>query len=548
MAGPTSFSRPVRFLMRARVRLRAINGWKLGLLLAFLGAFGALGHAPYHVFPAYVVGIAVLVLALDDTRATARPIRSGFFRAWAFAAGQFLAGTFWVANAFLVSAQDHAWLIWMPLILLPGGLALFWGAAGAVYARLRPRGPARIATFAAIFLATEALRSSVLSGFPWNLPGHVFASGEPISQLASLIGALGLTALTLYACAAPASLFGKGRLLVRAYPVYLASALLAGAGAWGLARLESASVGELDTRVRIVQLDRTQAELRPDEAEDILGEYLELTLSPGLERADLVIWPEGAIPAYIQNEPDMLATLHDALPLGTRVILGAPHVVWGADNQPRFYHNSMHALRVQEEALLVEARYDKARLVPFGEANMVASLTRPFGLETLSQYGVGFDPGTGATRVDLEGLPPFSPLICYEVIYAGYTPDENIRPEWMLNISNDSWYGNSAGPAQLLNQAAYRSIEQGLPLVRSATAGMSGLIDPYGRVVHIGRVGERQVLDLALLASLDEPAFTRFGHAPWLIIFIVFTGLAHVLPRAAQVFTRTVHGSRVAKG
>jgi apolipoprotein N-acyltransferase len=504
------------------------------LVMAGLGALSALAHAPYHIQPALILGLVILVLTLDDARATGAPLRAGFARAWAFGFGQFLAGTFWVANAFLVSAQDHAWLIWAPLTLLPGGLALFWGLAGAIYARLRVRGPARIAVFAAAFLAVEALRSVILSGFPWNLPGHVFEAGAPVSQIASLIGALGLSALTLYAFAAPAALFGRGPALTRAFPLMIAGLALGAAWIWGGARLAAAEIEPLDVRLRIVQLDRDQTQLRPEARAEILAEYLDLTTQPGLADADLVIWPEGAIPAYLLNEPALLQRIHDALPAGKRLVVGAPHVVWGPDGAPQSFHNALHALRVATDALVVEARYDKAKLVPFGEANTLAALTRPFGLETLSQYGIGFDPGPGAQTLALGDLPPFAPLICYEVIYPRYTLRANNRPAWLLNISNDSWYGHSAGPAQLLNQAAYRSIEDGLPLVRSATAGMSGLIDPYGRVVQIASVEESQVLDLVLLASLDEPFYGRHGDGPWLITFVILIGLAQFLPVLAS--------------
>ncbi len=530
ISGPAPLHRLARAARRGRARLRALRGWPLLLLMAGLGAISALAHAPSHFQPALILGLVILVLTLDDARATGAPLKAGFARAWAFGFGQFLAGTFWVANAFLVSAQDHAWLIWAPLTLLPGGLALFWGLAGAVYARLKVRGPARIATFAVIFLTVEALRSVVLSGFPWNLPGHVFEAGAPVSQIASLIGALGLSALTLYAFAAPAALFGRGAAVIRAYPLMLAVLALGAAWVWGAARLADAEVRPVDVQLRIVQLDRDQTQLRPEARFEILEEYLALTIQPGLTEADLVIWPEGSVPAYLLNEPALLERIHDALPTGARLVAGAPHVVWGPDGVPQSFHNALHALRVTADALVVEARYDKAKLVPFGEANTLAALTRPFGLETLSQYGIGFDPGPGAQTLTLGDLPSFAPLICYEVIYPRYTLRENNRPAWLLNISNDSWYGHSAGPAQLLNQAAYRSIEDGLPLVRSATAGMSGLIDPYGRVVHIASVDESQVLDLALLASLDEPFYGRHGDGPWLIAFAILIGLARILP------------------
>lgn len=519
---------------RTRARLRALSGVRLYGLLFAAGALTALAHAPFHVQPALILGLVILIWSLDDARRTTRPLRAGFARAWCFAAGQFLAGTYWVASAFLVSAQDHAWLIWAPLTLLPGGLALFWGAAGAAYARIAGTGPERIAVFAALFLSVESLRSVALSGFPWNLPGHVFQAGGAISQSASVIGALGLSAVALYAFASPAALKGRGAALARAYPVMLSILLLAGLWGWGADRLSQAEVREADATVRVVQLDRPQTELRPSQAAEILDEYLALTLSEGLDEIDLVIWPEGSIPAFLQNEPRLLERLHAALPTGVRLVAGAPHVVWSPLNQPEAVHNALHALRIGEDVILVEDRYDKVKLVPFGEANTLAALTRPFGLETLSQYGVGFDAGSGARTLALGDLPAFTPLICYEVVYPRFSPRGSERPAWLLNISNDSWFGDSAGPAQLLNQARFRSIEEGLPLVRSATAGVSGIIDPYGRVGHIAGVEEGQVLDLVLLASLDKPFYGHHGDGPWVIAFAFLAGLAWILPVLAR--------------
>jgi apolipoprotein N-acyltransferase len=323
---------------RTRARLRALTGFPLYGLLFAAGAFSALAHAPSHIQPALILGLVLLVWSLDDARRTARPLRAGFARAWWFAAGQFLAGTYWVASAFLVSAEDHAWLIWAPLTLLPGGLALFWAAAGAVYARLTGSGPGRIALFAALFIAVEFARSVVLSGFPWNLPGHVFEAGGAISQSASVIGALGLSAVSLYAFASPAALKGRGGAVARAYPLTLSVLVLAGLWFGGADRLSRAEVRETDTILRVVQLDRPQAELRPSQAAEILDEYLALTLSEGFDGIDLVIWPEGSIPAFLQNEPRLLERLHAGLPAGARLVAGAPHVVWSPLSQPEAVH------------------------------------------------------------------------------------------------------------------------------------------------------------------------------------------------------------------
>ncbi len=514
----------------AGARWRAAHPALRLLLLGLAGVASAFAHAPFFVQPLLIAGLVILVASLDDARRAARPVRAGFARAWAFAAGLFLGGTWWVANAFLVDGTDYIGLIWAPVTLLPAGLALFWGAAGAAYVRFAPRGPGRIAVFAAIFMAAEMLRSTILSGFPWNLPGHVFEAGGSISQLAALIGASGLSALTLYAFAAPAALFGPGGRLARAAPAVLGLALLAAGWGWGAARLAGAAIEPSGTVLRLVHLDLPQSEMRPENVDAVLDAYLTLSTQTPLDGVGAIIWPEGSVPAWLMNEPDILAEIAARLPAGARLIAGAPHVAFGEAGAPDRYYNALHVLRVTEDGLAVEARYDKARLVPFGEANTLAALTRPFGLETLSQYAVGFDAGPGARQITAGDLPAFAPLICYEVVYPRFTPRGADRPAFLLNISNDAWFGASAGPAQLLNQAAYRSLEEGLPLVRAASAGASGQIDAYGRAQVLSTVEGSQAFDLVLIRGLDESVYAKYGLWVWVIAFIGAIVLTAWLP------------------
>lgn len=505
--------------------------WRLTALF-LAGLASAFAHAPFFIQPLFVLGLTLLVVSLDDARRTARPLRAGFARAWAFAAGLFLGGLWWVASAFLVGGDEYVWLVWAPVTLLPGGLALFWGVAGLVYVRLAPLGPARVGVFAGVFLTAEMIRATVLSGFPWNLPGHVFEAGGAVSQTAALIGAAGLSALTLYAFAAPAALFGRGGWTARAAPLAIGLVLLGASWGYGAARLTGAGVEETDTRLRLVRLDLPQSELRPENVDQVLAAYLDLTLRPGLEDVAAVIWPEGSVPAWLMNEPDLLAEITRRLPAGTRLIAGAPHVAFGDFPEPDLYYNSLHVLEVRGETeLAAPARYDKARLVPFGEANTIAALTRPLGLDTLSQYGVGFDAGPGARTLVLDELPAFAPLICYEVVYAGFTASAEPRPEWFLNISNDAWFGDTAGPAQLVNQAAYRSIETGLPMVRAASAGVSGQIDAYGRASVLSGVEDNAAFDLVLTRGLDETAYLKYGKWAWVIAFVLLITLTAFISR-----------------
>ncbi len=501
---------------------QAARGWRIGLALFVLGFLSTLAHAPFHSVPALIFGLVLLVLSLDAARRRERRLRAGFWRGWTFAAGYFLGSTWWVANAFLVSAEEHAWLIWAPLTLLPGGLALFWGLAASLYVRFAPEGPMRIGLFAALFTLVEFARSVLFSGFPWNLPGHVFEAGTPVSQMASLIGALGLSAFVLFAFASPAALSGRGHWLVRAAPLALSTVMLAGMWGWGSARLAGAEDSLTDTRLRIVQVNVDQREKRFANRLPILQTYLDLTMQPGLEDVDAVIWPEGAIPTVMLEDSSVLMRIEDTLPHGTRL--------WsGVTRRERFpegelYYNSLAALHFEGGAGAVEAIYDKVRLVPFGEGNPVQLITGLFGFTTLSMNAPYYTPGPGAQTLQIAGTPAFAPLICYEVIFPRFAPRGENRPGFLLNISNDAWYGNSAGPRQHLNQARYRAIEEGLPMVRSASLGASGLIDAYGRAVRLSDPQMNETLDINVPSALQPVTYAIYGNIPWIVCGLLLLG------------------------
>lgn len=510
---------PVR-LARLVAVWTALPGWRAGLALFAAGLLSTFAHAPFFFQPALIAGLVLLVLSLDAARQGATPRRSGFWRGWCFASGYFLGGTWWVANAFLVSAEEHVWLIWAPLTLLPGGLALFWGLAASLYARFAPDGPSRIGLFAVLFTIVEMTRSVVLSGFPWNLAGHVFEAGTPISQSASLIGAAGLSALTLYAFASPAALIRGGAGWMRAVPVAVSFVLLAGLWTHGSVRLANAPDEVTDTRLRVVQLAIAQPEKRYANRLQILQSYLDLTLRPGLENVDAVIWPEGAIPTIMLEDSAVLIRLEDQLPSGTRLWAG----VTRRDRFPEgeLYYNSLAALLFEDGSGAVEAIYDKVRLVPFGEGNPLHAFTGLFGFNTLSMNAPFYTPGPGPETLEVGGLPGFAPLICYEVIFPRFAPRGTDRPGFLLNISNDAWYGNSAGPRQHLNQARYRAIEEGLPLVRSASLGASGLIDPFGRAVLLLDPRMNETLDINVPRALQPVTYAIHGDYLWIVFGLLF--------------------------
>ncbi|MFW6300796.1 MAG: apolipoprotein N-acyltransferase, partial [Oceanicaulis sp.] len=346
--------------------------------------------------------------------------------------------------------------------------------------------------------------------------------------------------------AAPAALIGPGPAARRAAPALAGLALLTGFWIYGAARLASAELDPAGVTVRVVQADVDQREKRYANREAILDHYLRLSSAPGLDEVDVLVWPEGAVPGFLLEDPPLLAELRDRLPQGMRLFTGTVRVEFDPSGQVSDYYNALVALRLGETVEL-DATYDKARLVPFGEGNPVRSITRLFGFETLTEWGGGYSAGPGGRTLQVQDLPRFAPLICYEVVYPRHAPAGADRPDWLLNISNDSWYGNSAGPRQHANQARYRALEAGLPLARAASSGVSGLIGPYGRPLSVLGIEADQAIDLALPRPLNETIYARHGDGPWMIAFIsvlIAMGRLSSLDRTGRRVNRSAHRLR----
>ena len=496
------------------------------------GAATALAFPPFGLLPG-LLGYALL-MGLWDAPAPERRLKSAFWRGWLAGTAFFLISTWWVAEAFYVDAQDQGWMAPIAVALLASGLGLFWGAAAALYAWARPRGALRPIVFAGCFCLFEWLRGHVLTGFPWDLAGETWRAGSAPSQTASLVGAYGLGWITVAACATPSLLTllppgtrrlrGPGGRRENWIAVGLATLSIAGLYGYGLIRLaHTAPVSASAPWVRVVQADVDQ-ESKYDEAlfRSILGRYVRLTAgppsSPSGRMPDIVIWPEGAIPDSVNDylAPDSWtrAAITGALKPGQTLLLGG-YRLEGPGDPPKAY-NSLLALRAKDGGLAMTGLYDKFRLVPFGEYLPAESLLAPLGFKKLVHVTDGFDPGPPPRPISPEGMPRVQPLICYERLFPGFVRQGSRiggRPAWIVNVSNDAWFGRTSGPWQHLNIASYRAIEEGLPMVRATPTGVSAVIDAYGRIRPGASLGQGAigVIDAPLPPPLAPTPFDRWG-------------------------------------
>jgi apolipoprotein N-acyltransferase len=469
-----------------------------------------------------------LMLWLTDRAAPGRPLRSAFWRGWLAGLGYFGLSLHWLVYPFYVDAAEQAWMAPFAVVIVVAGMALFWGAAMVVYRRFAARGVWRVLWFAGVLAGFEWLRGHVLTGFPWDLPGETWAAGSAPSQAASLVGAYGLTWVTLamFATAAVAA-------EARAGKVAAGLALMALAGLYGFGAIRLASPPPADPRapwVRIVQPNVKQ-EARYDQSlfERILGQYVTLTRAPAAHRPDIVVWPEGAIPAALEDylAPGTWSARAIAQAVGPAgaIMLGG-YRFGGDPAKASIAYNSLIVARPAGDDLTILAVYDKFRLVPFGEYIPLDSLAARLGIKELVHVGDGFASGPRPRPLTPPGLPAVQPLICYEVLFPGFTREgaaaSGVRARWIANVSTDAWFGAGAGPLQHFNIARYRAIEEGLPMARATPTGVSAMIDAFGRVARGQSLGEGAagVIDAPLPPALPPTPFSRWGDVAFWVMML----------------------------
>lgn len=511
-------------------------GWKRRGIAFAAGALSVLGLAPFDFWPILFLTFPVLVWLIDGS---AGGRLGGTFAAasagWWFGFGYFLAGLYWVGHAFLVDARIFGWLLPFAVTALPAGLAIFT-AAGTLAARwLWVKGPLRILALAVALTCAEWLRGHVLTGFPWNAYGYALTGQLPLAQGASVLGLWGMTFLAVAIFSSPATFLDeRSSRRKKLLPFAIAVAALVILAGYGLVRLARMPTNFVEgVRLRIVQPNLQQDEkFNYALKQKVMAHYLALSdrstgpQSSGARDVTHLIWPESAFPFFLSREPAALSQIADLLPQGAVLITGGVRPADQASNVPIRAYNSVYVVSHNGSILLV---YDKVHLVPFGEYLPFQNVLEKLGFLQLTKVRGGFLAGDRHRTFALPNGPRFLPLICYEIIFPGAVVPPGERPEWMLNVTNDGWFGISTGPYQHLQQARVRAIEEGLPLVRAANTGISAVVDPLGRIVASLPLGQEGVLDARLPKAIHPPFYARYGDSAAAMLLAV--ALAAVLRR-----------------
>jgi apolipoprotein N-acyltransferase len=513
-------------------------GWRRRAIAFISGAAGALALPPLSLFALMVVPLTISVWLIDGAldRAPGRSLSASpsaaFGAGWWMGFGYFLAGLWWVGSALLVDADKFAWALPLAVVALPAALAVFPAAGFALARRLWSPGPLRIFALAFGLGMAEWARGLLFTGFPWNDLGMALGVNLALAQTASLVGLHGLTFLTIAIFAAPATLWRVSESRLNLTPTIVAALALVLMAAFGGLRLMSPPSATMPgVKLRLIQPNIAQddASFGPENKQVILRRYFDLSeraTSPdrsGVRDVTHLIWPESAFPFILSRDPQALSEIVDFLGSGATLITGAAR---REDGSPPRYFNS---IEIVGRGGLSAQRYDKQHLVPFGEYMPFASLLERAHITQLVDIPGGFEPGSGPRILHVPGLPDAMPLVCYEAIFPiefGGLMSGADRPIWLLNVTDDAWFGLTPGPYQHFAQARLRAIELGVPLVRDANSGISAVLDGFGREIAVAPLGAEGVLDTELPEALAPTLQSHLGSVGAMLMGMAFLAAA----------------------
>lgn len=500
--------------------------WPLALF--FAGLISALAQAPFYLVPLMALPYCLWLLALRENGQSRKRI---FLLSFMAGFGIHLGGLYWIGNAMLVANSPFLWAYPFALAGLPALFGLYYGFAGLAFNRFcrkyRPDTISQWLAMACMVAGMEYVRGFLFTGYPWNLPAYIWLN-TPVAQTLALIGPYALTLLTILLLTVPVLFIDADRKWNKTASNVRLTAVLAGLfllmGLGGVYRLTATDAVMPNVRVMVVQPNIDQSE-KWDSAkhEAHFARLLRLSQKRGPVAENittLIVWPETALSGAMLNSEEAVARFRKMIAAHgprTHLFSGTLRHDVNPDGS-RAYYNSL--LSWGTEALEPVTIYDKAHLVPFGE---YMPFEKQLNLAPVVGFS-GFQAGKGVATQRVPHAPAFSPLICYEVVFPHAVVDEQDRPLWLLNVTNDGWYGHSPGPYQHWDIVRARAIEEGLPAVRSANTGLSGVIDGYGRAIIKTSLGETRSITAPLPAALPATPYAQHGELFFAALLILVYG------------------------
>jgi apolipoprotein N-acyltransferase len=496
-------------IQNASLRFKALYAFAAGALCV-------LAMSPWNVPLALMLGFSFFYIMASNTHGRFAPFAIG----WMFAFGYFLIGLSWIGNALLVEGNDFQWAWPFEIAGLPALLAIFPAAGFAFAAKfIKFERFTGYLALAGVLALCEWARGHFFTGYPWNLFAYTWAKNLPVAQLSAYAGAYGLNLLTILWVALPGWLLLARQDSCRRRAVYAAGVLLTFIACFifGALRLKAhPDTLRTDIVARIVQPNIPQSEKwdQNKEAEN-LRKHLDLSWPQPINDkvTTLIIWPETSLADYVVDVPRARQSIINVL----SYYKGPVYLISGylrheeqADGSARYYNS----LAIFDRGMNLLTAYNKSHLVPFGE---YIPFQKYIPLKPFVEFA-GFTPGNGPETYELPGVGALGLSVCYEIIFPGAIVERDKRPDWIINVTNDGWYGKSSGPHQHFDQSRFRAIEEGIPVVRAASTGISGVVGPTGRIIYEAGLMEKHGQNVALPEKLAQP--TLYSKFKDIIFFI----------------------------
>jgi apolipoprotein N-acyltransferase len=524
--------------MKKKLKSLIANQYFIALVL---GAISALAFAPLYFFLLAISAFSGLFILSNNCQNKSE----SFWIGWCFGFGHFVIGFYWISISLFVDIAKFFWLLPFALFLIPAAMAIYIGCTflllNLISKKFSIQSWRKILLFAVIWVFFEYLRSILFTGFPWNLLGYSFWFSESLSQTASLIGVYGLSLIAVIFYCSGALFFEvknqKIKFIVeKKSQSFLATIVLLIGLMWifGFYRLNNFQPKFYpNSTFRLVQPAIKQEEKwNPDYRYNSFLENVRLSRKSGFENVNYVIWSESAVPYAVDlSNYELLENIASAAPKNGFVITGGLRATFKNNRELKQIWNAIFVINSKAE--LIE-KYDKNHLVPFGEYVPFENYF-PF-ISKITDGAVNFSSGDGFKTIKIDNqTPSFSPLVCYEAIFPDRIIDKNNPPKFLLNLTNDAWFGSSSGPYQHFDMVRMRAVEYGMPTIRVANSGISGLINPLGEVVALIPLNHKGIIDVMLMENLPETIYLKFGNKIilWLslgiLIFIAAEKIFHRL-------------------
>ncbi len=494
---------------------------KNDFLLSFIaGCLCTIAFAPFNFFIMAVVSISLFYLILERNEAK----KNIFWVGFAYGFGYFLTGVYWIAISLMVDADSFAWLIPFAVTLIPGALALYMALCALSYKFLVNRFNLnyvnqKIVVLALCWMFFEILRSVSFSGFPWNLLGYVLMFSSYTMQSASIFGVYGMSFIALLICLFPVLfLHNQNKVLADKILAIIISVIFLANFFYGYLRISNTNLELLPTKLRLVQASIKQEIKWNNQAKySNLLKHIDLTNQKSLEDINAVIWSETSVPYPIGDNSELINVLQQAIPPQGVLITGALRLKYKDDQKTEVSNiwNSIFSIKKDSSF----EYYDKSHLVPFGEYIPLENYL-PF-IKKITDGSIGFSVGEGNKTLN-SGSFLFSPLVCYEVIFSNKILNKkDQRPDLLVNLTNDTWFGNSSGPYQHFNMARMRAVEYGIPMARVANNGISAFIDPLGNSIKKLNLNQRAIIDVNLIKKLAPTVYEKYSYWPASILILL---------------------------